>query len=61
VFDVLLSDMPAIIASYSPMQLVSMSSGLAEYAINRTINGEDRIFLIYFLKGPDDVWRIDAM
>lgn len=61
VFDVLLSQMPQIIASYSSLQQVSISSDIGEYAINRTINGENWIFLIYFLKDADGVWRLDAM
>ena len=32
-----------------------------ECAISRTIDGRDRVFLIYFLKDSDGVWRIDAM
>ena len=61
VFDALLPYMPDIIGSYSSLQRVSISSHVADYAINRTINGEDRIFLISFLKEDDGVWRIDEM
>jgi len=61
VFNALLSNMPEIIASYSPLQRVSISSDIGEYAINRTVDGVNRIFFIYFLRDPDGVWRIDAM
>jgi hypothetical protein len=61
VFDALLPQMPEIIASYSSLQQVSISSDIGEYAVNRTINGENWIFLIYFLKDADGVWRLDAM
>ena len=61
VFDKLLPSMPTIIASYSPLQRVSISGDIGEYAINRTINGVNRIFLIYFLQGDDGTWLIDAM
>ncbi len=61
VFDVLLSHMSEIISSYSPLRGVTVAPGYAEYALNRTINGENRIFLIYFLKDADGVWRLDAM
>lgn len=61
VFEVLAPHMPEIIASYSPLRRVSISENIGEYAINRTINGKDRIFFIYFLKDVDGVWRVDAM
>jgi hypothetical protein len=61
VFDVLLPYMPEILASYSPLQRVVVSTDIAEYAINRLINGENRIFLIYFFKDVDGTWRIAAM
>jgi len=53
--------MPEIIASYSPLQRVSVQADIGEYAINRTINGQNRLFLVYFLKDADGVWRLDAM
>ncbi len=61
VFTALLPHMPEIIASYSPPQRVSITSDIGEYAVNRTINGENKIFLIYFLRDADGVWRLDAM
>lgn len=61
VFEALLPHMPEIISSYSPLQRVSISANIGEYAVNRTINGQNRIFLIYFLRGADGVWRLDAM
>lgn len=61
VFDALLGEMPAIIGSFSPLQRASISSDVGEYASNRTIDGRNRLFLIYFLKDYDGVWRIDAM
>ena len=60
-FDILLADMPQIVGTFSDLQSVSLSDGLGEYAINRTINGEDRIFLIYFGRNGDGVWRIGSM
>jgi hypothetical protein len=61
VFDVLLPKMAQIVASYSPLQRASLSSSIGEYAINRTINGVNRIFLMYFLRDVDGVWRMDTM
>jgi hypothetical protein len=61
VFDVLLPHMPEILASYSPIRWVSASAEVSEYAINRTINGKNHLFLIDFLKDADGVWKLDAM
>ena len=61
VFDALMPNMPQIIASYSPLQRGSISSSVGEYAINRTIQGANRIFLIYFLHDSNGLWRIDSM
>ena len=61
VFDVLLPSMPQIAATFSDPQSVSLSDGIGEYAINRTINGENRIFFIYFGLNGDGVWRLGSM
>ena len=61
VFDVLLPHMPEIIASYSPLQRISISSDIGEYALTRLLEGKNQLFLIYFLKDDDGVWRLDAM
>ncbi|MBZ0092494.1 MAG: hypothetical protein K8F27_09770 [Sulfuricellaceae bacterium] len=61
VFDALLPIMPQIVSSYSPPQSVSISSEIGEYAINRTIDGQNRIFLMYFMRDVDGVWRLDSM
>ncbi len=61
VFDVLLPHMADITASYSPPRNVSMSEALGEYAITRVSNGKAHLFLIYFLKDADGVWRLEAM
>ena len=55
------ADLPQIVASFSPLQPVSVTSEIGEYAINRTIAGADWIFFIYFLRDADGVWRIDDM
>ena len=61
IFDVLLPDMPAIIGSYSAAQTMSITQDIGEYAINRTIDGVNSLFLIYFLRDVDGVWRLDSM
>jgi hypothetical protein len=61
VFDRLLPHMATIVASYSPLQRLSLTRGIGEYAINRTIDSVNRIFLIYFVQDSSGAWRIDAM
>lgn len=61
VFDTLISDIPQILGSFSNLQTVTVSGEIGEYAINRTIDGVNRIFFIYMLRDVDGVWRIDAM
>lgn len=61
VFDALMPNFPAIIASYSGLQRVSVTSEIGEYAVNRVIDGVDRIFFVYFLQDLDGIWRLDSM
>ncbi|NOT56000.1 MAG: hypothetical protein HOP18_15480, partial [Deltaproteobacteria bacterium] len=61
VWQVLLPHMAEIVASYSPVRGVGIGQNVAEYGVNRTIDGENRLFLIYFLKDKDGVWRLAAM
>ena len=61
VFSALLPTMPQIVASYSPLQRFSISSDIGEYAVNRVLQGVNRIYLIYFLRDTDGVWRIDSL
>ena len=60
-FDTLSSVLPQIVASFSTLQSVSLAMELGEYAINRLINGENRIFFIYFGPDGDGVWRLQSM
>ena len=60
-FDALLPYLPEIIRSYSPLQRVSVSAEVGEYAVNRLVEGENMIFLIYFMKEIDGTWRLNAM
>lgn len=61
IFGKLLPDFPAIVASYSALQNVSITSEIGEYAVNRVIDGVDQIFFIYFQRDPDGVWHLDSM
>ena len=60
-FDLLMPNYSAIASSFSPLKRLAISADIGEYAINRTIDGVNRIFFIYFLLEADGVWRIDSM
>lgn len=53
--------LPQIVANFAPLQLSSLEGGIGEYAVNRVIDGVNRIFFIYFLQDEDGVWRLDSM
>lgn len=61
VFEELMPYFSGIISSYSPLQRVNVSEEIGEYAVNRLIDGKNSLFLIYFLKDVDGIWRIDSM
>ncbi len=61
VLQTLLPNMPQIITSYSPLRRVSISERIGEYAILRPYNGQNRLYLIYFLRDDDGVWRVEGM
>lgn len=61
VFTALRPHLAEIVASYSPLRQVSYSSDIGEYAVTRMAEGQKRLYLIYFLKDGDGVWRLDAM
>lgn len=61
VFEALKPHFPQIIASYSPLRRVSVSADIGEYAVVRRVNDQNRLYLIYFLRDTDGVWRVDGM
>lgn len=61
VWQVLLPHMSEIIASYSPLRGLAVSERVAEYGFNRIVEGEKRLFFVYFLQNTDGVWRLSAM
>ena len=61
VFDALLTDLPQIIPTWSPLLPGSLSASIGEYAVVTTSSGTRQMFLIYFLKGSDGVWRLESM
>ena len=61
VFDALLPDMTQILASWSSPLTSSLSASIGEYAVITTSAGARQLFLIYFVKEADGVWRLDSM
>jgi hypothetical protein len=61
VFDKLMPHMAGIVASFSTPEIGSVSADLAEYAITRDIDGATHVFLLYFMKDANGVWRLNSM
>lgn len=61
VFDALQSQMPQIASGFSDVQTVDIGAAFSTYAVNRMVEGVNRIFIIQFLIGSDGVWRLDSM
>ena len=61
VFDVLMPFMGEIVASYSALAQSSLTNSIGEYAVARMDGTQRRVFMIYFLRGSDGVWKIDEM
>jgi len=61
VFETLAINFPDIISGWSSLQQSKITSEYAEYGINTSVNGIDRLFLIYFIPDDDGVWRMDSM
>jgi hypothetical protein len=61
VFDALLPYLGSIVSTWSALQPSSLDGDSAEYGINKTIDGINRIFLIDFVFDSDGVWRLDSM
>ncbi len=53
--------MAEIIRSYSPLQRVYAAEDVGEYAVIRTREEQNHRFLIYFVKDPDGMWKLEAM
>lgn len=61
VMQALAPHMAEITASFSAPSRVSLSENIGEYAVTRDYNGKKRLYLIYFLRDVDGVWRLDGM
>jgi len=40
-------------------QFWRLEGGLAEYGVNSTDDGVNNLFLLYYIRGADGVWRLD--
>ena len=61
VFTALQNNLPTIVAGFSNLQIVDINTEYAEYAVNRTIDGVNRVFLINFVKDGNGAWKLDSM
>jgi hypothetical protein len=57
-----LASLPAVAASVSPPQTSLLGGSVSEYAVTRVKpDGTQQLFLIYFVRDPDGIWRLDTM
>lgn len=61
IFTTLQPDLPTIVNQMGMFDSGLMGEDWAEYVLLREENGEPRVYLIYFLRGEDGVWRIEGM
>jgi hypothetical protein len=61
VFERLAPDMATIVASYSELQLRSLTADVATYVVTRRIGDGTGIFFVTFEKGADGSWRLSSM
>lgn len=61
IFESLSPQMPQIVGSFSPLRRSAVAPGYAEYGVNRTIDGVNRVFLIGFLTNQVGQWQVDSM
>jgi hypothetical protein len=63
--DSLTSQMPQIVASYSPLVASLVEDDYAEYIVARPVpgstTGELQVFIVVFMRAPNGSWLIDAM
>jgi len=62
VLGTLAASLPQVAASISALQPGSLSSTIGEYFVTRpAANGSVQVFMVYFLRDADGVWRIESM
>ena len=50
-----------ILNSYTDWQVVTNLPGYKEFVLNRTVNGENRVYFVTFIQDHTGVWRITSM
>lgn len=61
VFDALQADYQGIVSTWSPPMRGDLSGSIGEYFVVTPKGSGRQVFLIYFIKGTDGVWRLDSM
>jgi hypothetical protein len=61
VFDALMPQMRTIVSEYSELRRVSLAEGYAEFAIARTVDGTQRVFMVTFVQDEHGRWLMDSM
>jgi hypothetical protein len=61
VFDALIPGFASIAASYSSPATLTVGENLGEHAVTRNFGGTRRVFLIYYTRDTDGVWRLGSM
>jgi hypothetical protein len=61
----IVSELPTVVASYSPIVPRVVGGDYAEYWVSRplagSVTGERLIHIVTFLRTKDDIWRVDSM
>jgi len=50
-----------IVPTWSPPNTGRLADDVAEYTIGRSIDGQNRLFFIYFVRDDRGIWRLDSM
>jgi hypothetical protein len=61
VFEALMPTFAEITASFSPLHRGDLGIQMCEYLIRRNFGEETHVFLVYYVRGADGVWRLDEM
>ena len=61
VFDLLVSEFPDILPTWSSLLSSSITGNMAEYAVVTDYGGKRQVFFVYFMLGDDGVWRLVSM
>lgn len=61
IFNALDGKIPEIVGFFRNFKLVSAGENTSIYALNRVVNGEERLFFIALAKQHDGSWKLEAM